>query len=67
MSVNLIIQLLLDQNDKSDFIAIYVDHSSGQVYLVNTNITITAEEVADTHFKDIFCLYSVYVSDSLFR
>ena len=58
--MDLIIQLPLDQDGKSDSIAIYIDHSSGQVHLVNTDAIVTAEGIADMCCKNIFHLHSFF-------
>ena len=57
MGMDLITQLPLNWNGKSDFIVTYIDNSSGQVHLVNTDTMVTVEGVADIYYKDIFHLH----------
>lgn len=57
VGVDLITQLPASQG--FDSIAVYVDHYSGQAHLIPTKSTVSAEGIADLHYKDIFRLHGI--------
>ena len=57
IGVDLITQL--PQSRGFDSVAVYVDHFTDQTHLIPCKSTITAEGVADLHYKEVFRLHGV--------
>uniref|UniRef100_A0A0W0FVK7 Integrase catalytic domain-containing protein n=1 Tax=Moniliophthora roreri TaxID=221103 RepID=A0A0W0FVK7_MONRR len=56
----------LPESQRYDTIITYIDLYSKQVYVLPTVTTLNAKGVADIHYREIFCLYSIlhkFVSD----
>lgn len=49
----------LPMSNGFDMIAVYVDHFSNQCHLVPTTSTVTAEGIADIHYRDVFRLHGI--------